>query len=273
MEPNSDSQKAHPLGIEDAKVTVETVRGHFNEIPSILYYTRAAHFLGLWKSERLLIERFLPDPNTRVLEAGCGAGRVAMGLWKLGYRNIAAFDFASELLDQAQSLASEHGASEILFRCADATQVERSAFGLRDGEAFGGALFMFNGLMQIPGRLSRRSALARIRALCAPGAPFIFTTHDRENSHDDGNFWPAERDRWEKGRQDPRLREFGDRHFNDESGKVFIHIPDRREILEDLAQTGWSHVADTMRSDLVLETPAVAEFSDDCRFWVARRDG
>lgn len=256
---------------EAGKVTSDTVRGHFNEIPSILYYTRAAHFLGLWKSERLMIERFLPDPSTRILEAGCGAGRVAVALWRLGYRRLSAFDFAGELLDQARSLAREQGAEAIAFACADATRVGPTELGLGPGESFGGALFMFNGLMQIPGRENRRLAMSRIGSLCAPGAPFLFTTHDRDRSHDDGDYWRAERERWNRGLQNPRLREFGDRHFNDESGKVFIHIPDRTEILEDLAATGWDPVADTMRSELVLEPPAVAEFSDDCRFWVARR--
>ena len=269
MEPPRRPSAPKPHQPEVAKVTSDTVRSSFNDIPSILYSARAAHFLGLWKSERLLIDRFLPDPSARILEAGCGAGRVAIGLWRLGYRNIAAFDFASELLDQAQSLAREQGADAIEFHCADATTVEGSAFA--PGAAFQGALFMFNGLMQIPGRQDRRAALMRIHALCAPGAPFIFTTHDRENSHDDG-FWQAEAARWARGGQDPRLREFGDRQFHDESGQVFIHIPDRTEILEDLAATGWTREADTMRSALAKETPAVAEFSDDCRFWVARRN-
>ena len=72
-------------------------------------FTRAAHFLGLWKSERILVSRFLPDKRTPLLEAGCGAGRVSIALWKLGYRRLSAFDFASELLDQAQSLAEPGG--------------------------------------------------------------------------------------------------------------------------------------------------------------------
>jgi SAM-dependent methyltransferase len=269
MQPQNGRENPGPPRPDVSPVTADTVRSSFNDIPSVLYYTRAAHFLGLWKSERLLVDRFLPDTGVRILEAGCGAGRVAIGLWKIGYRRIGAFDFAGELLDQAQSLAREQGAGAIVFRCADATTIDASAFG--PGEAFGGALFMFNGLMQIPGRQNRRAALERIRALCAPGAPFIFTTHDRDNSHGDG-FWRAEADRWARGGHDPRLPEFGDRQFHDESGHVFIHIPDRGEILEDLAATGWRHQADTMRSRLASESAAVTEFSDDCRFWVARRD-
>ena len=96
-----------------ARITAETVRADFNDLPAVLHYTRAAHGLGLWASERLLIERFFPDREAPLLEAGCGAGRVTLGLWALGYRQITAFDFAAELLDQARSLAAERGAEEI----------------------------------------------------------------------------------------------------------------------------------------------------------------
>lgn len=246
------------------------VRESFNDIPSVLYYTRAAHYLGLWESERLLFARFLPGKETDILEAGCGAGRVTLGLWRLGYRHICAFDFAAELLDQARSLAAEKGAS-ISFACADATRVGPSALGRRPGEAFGAALFMFNGLMQIPGRGNRRSALRCLHALCAVGAPLIFTSHDRDHASAEGGLWAAERGRWLAGTRDPSLSDFGDRRFRDESGEVFINIPSRPEVIEDLEATGWEPHFDAMRSELARETPAVADFSDDCRFWVSRR--
>jgi SAM-dependent methyltransferase len=247
------------------------VRESFNAIPSVLHYTRAAHFLGLWESERLLIERFLTDRAARLLEAGCGAGRVSIGLWRLGYRRICAFDFAGELLEQARSLAAEQGAGSIAFRRADATRIRRAVFGLGRGEGFGGALFMFNGLMQIPGRGNRLAALRRLHALCADGAPLIFTTHDRDAPGSDAQRWRAEAELWAGGRQDPRLTDFGDRQFWDESGEVFIHIPDRGEILSDLAESGWTHRFDAMRSAVSPEAPGVTAFSDDCRFWVAVR--
>jgi SAM-dependent methyltransferase len=248
------------------------VKASFNAVPSILYYTRAAHFLGLWKSERLLIRKFLPNEGTRLVEAGCGAGRVTLGLWKLGYRRIVAFDFAGELVDQAQSLAGENGAGAIVFKCADATIVGRSELGMAVGESFGGALFAFNGLMQIPGRENRRSALRRLHALCSPAAPIIFTSHDRDRSGEK-SWWQDEAEKWASGRQNPLLTDFGDRQFQDESGEVFIHIPDREEIAADLHATGWAPHFDAMRSEISDESRAVTEFSDDCRFWVALRDG
>jgi hypothetical protein len=50
-----------------------------------------------------------------------------------------------------------------------------------------------------------------------------------------------------------------------------MHLPDRVEILADLAATGWRHEFDAMRREIVRESRAVRDFSDDCRFWAARK--
>ena len=249
------------------KVTGDTVRADFNAINTVLHYTRAAHFIGLWKSELALIEQYFPDKSARLLEAGCGAGRVAVGLWHQGYRQITAFDFASELVEQAVNLAQEQGIAGITFLQADATDPELCNV-LR--YTFDGALFMFNGMMQIPGRENRRTALRELQRVCRPGAPFIFTTHDRDDPKDVKE-WAKEAERWARGEQNPRLLEFGDRYFTDDNGNTFMHLPDRQEVLADLAATGWAHVHDRTRNELASETPKVRNFSDNCRFWVARR--
>jgi ubiquinone/menaquinone biosynthesis C-methylase UbiE len=250
------------------KINGATVRDDFNAITTVLHYARAAHFIGLWKSERILIERHFPDHNARLLEAGCGAGRVAVGLWHQGYRSIVAFDFASELVEQAQNLAQEHGIADIAFLQADATRLDECQV-LRD-VSFDGALFMFNGLMQIPGRENRRRAMHALQRLCRPGAPFLFTTHDRDDPKELKE-WAKEAERWARGEQNPRLLEFGDRYFSDDTGNTFMHLPTRTEVLEDLAATGWTHVEDATRNELASETPKVRNFSDNCRFWVARK--
>ena len=273
-----------------AKISSATVRADFNDPVAVVHYARAAHRLGLWHSERLLIERFFTDKSARLLEAGCGAGRVTLGLWSLGYHQLVAFDFAEELVDQARSLAAERGAA-IPIHHADATdanlchllgdsspaasavnrpQPDQQCHLIGDTR-FAGALFMFNGLMQIPGRANRRAALVNLAAACRPGSPLLFTTHDRDHSRVERASWKLETLRWEKGQQDPRLVEFGDRYFEDDVGRTFMHLPDRDEILADLAATGWTHTHDIMRSDLSHESIAVQDFSDECRFWVAHR--
>jgi ubiquinone/menaquinone biosynthesis C-methylase UbiE len=190
----------------------------------------------------------------------------------LGFRQITAFDFAQELVDQARSLAIERRAEAIRFLHADATKL--SAKGDQLATPFAGALFMFNGLMQIPGRKNRRAALTKLQAVCANGAPLLFTTHDRDWSPVERAQWRLETLRWVRGEQDPRLVEFGDRYFSeDEVGRTFMHLPDRKEILEDLAATGWKHGFDALRKDIARETAAVKDFSDECRFWMARKMG
>jgi SAM-dependent methyltransferase len=267
--------------MSDAKITSAIVRDDFNSIEAVLHYTRAAVSLGLWESERIFIDRFFTDRTAPLLEAGCGAGRATLGLWALGYRNITAFDFADELLEQAVSLARERGADAIRFVLADATRMEschvlRDTSGIRAaGERgcpeFSGALFLFNGLMQIPGRENRRSALTGLHSACRPDAPLIFTTHDRDDCGEEAELWARERAAWQTGTQDPRLVEFGDRYMESTDGRIFMHLPDQAEIREDLAATGWKLEFTAMRREIARESRAVRAFSDECRFWVGRR--
>jgi SAM-dependent methyltransferase len=257
------------------KITPATVRADFNDPVAVIHYARAAHFMGLWASERVLIERYFTDPAAPLLEAGCGAGRATLGLWDAGYKNLTAFDFAAELLDQARTLAAARGANAIRFFHADATaRATCSLLGYKLGRSapFGGALFLFNGLMQIPRRARRRTALRQLHRLCAPGAPLLFSTHDRDQNQVERALWRLEALRWERGEQDPRLLEFGDRYFDEAGvGRTFMHLPDRTEILADLAATGWAHAFDALRKSVAPESRAVRDFSDECRFWVAHR--
>ena len=256
------------------KISGATVRDDYNSLATVLHYTRAAHFIGLWKSELKLIEQYFPDKDARLLEAGCGAGRVTVGLWHQGYRDVTGFDFSSELLDQARSLAQEQGITGLTFLEADATKLSDSQLSTLSSQlgGFDGLLFMFNGLMQIPGRANRRTALLELHRQAKRDAPFIFTTHDREDPADVKE-WAKEAELWARGAQNPRLVEFGDRYFTDHNGNTFMHLPDRKEVLEELAATGWAHVSDATRNELASETPKVRNFSDNCRFWVARKAG
>jgi hypothetical protein len=114
-------------------------------------------------------------------------------------------------------------------------------------------------------------AMRELHRVCAPGALFIFTTHDRDDSPMECALWRLEAQRWERGEQNARLVEFGDRYFEDDTGRTFMHLPDRAEIVADLAATGWTLESDAMRREVAEESRAVRNFSDECRFWVARK--
>ena len=64
--------------------------------------------------------------------------------------------------------------------------------------------------------------------------------------------------------------QFGDRLLDLPEGVVFMHLPDRSEIQDDLLATGWTHEFDELRSRIANEPASVREFSDECRFWIAR---
>jgi SAM-dependent methyltransferase len=103
-----------------------------------------------------------------------------------------------------------------------------------------------------------------------PGGHFVFTTHDRDNPHH-RVFWDEQAVLWAMGRQDSRLVDFGDRYEETPLGMLFIHIPSRQEILEDVKFAGFKYESDTPRSLLANENAVVREFSDDCRFWIVRK--
>ncbi len=45
----------------------------------------------------------VPDPDARILDAGCGTGLVGRQLQRLGYRNLHGSDYSSKMLDKARA--------------------------------------------------------------------------------------------------------------------------------------------------------------------------
>lgn len=240
----------------------ETVKQYYRDPVAVQHYTDAAARLGLWASEETVFRQVFKRDQT-LLDCGCGAGRITFGLWEMGFRNLLGFDFSREMIQQARRMARllDYGIS---FRVADATRLT-----LEPG-AFDGAVFGFNGLMQIPLRSNRRQAMQGIASALRTGGFFVFTTHDRDLKGY-GDLWLEEQRIWEKGKQSAFLLEFGDRHFTSPEGTVFMHVPDQAEIREDLDATGFNLIETHLRSELASESADVREFSDECRFWIARK--
>lgn len=239
------------------RLTTEDV-ARICDAPAFVDHYRAALLrMGLWASEEILVQQFF-RPNQRILDLGCGAGRVSFGLWDRGFRNLEGVDVSSGMVATALAHAEATG-RQIPFHVGDATR-------LSYGEAtFDGVIFGFGGLMQIPGRERRQLALLEVHRILRPGGTFIFTTHDRDMEE--------YRSFWKKELRQPLGEglEFGDIHEEGPHGLVFVHVPDRREVEADLREAGWVNVQTRLRSEIAVEDAVVEELTDPCRFWVVKK--
>lgn len=226
------------------------------------HYARATADIGLWRSEEAVFREVF-DRTDCLLELGTGTGRIALGLCELGHTRVIGVDISREMIKRAQRLRKilEY---EAAFQVMDACDLKF------DDNTFDGAIFGFNGLMQIPGRENRRQALREILRVLVPGGAFVFTTHDR-HSPAHKRLWKEEERRWAAGKQDKELLEFGDRYEDSDWGRLFVHVPTGNEVREDLKATGWKCDSDSLRSQIAKEPGDVLDFSDDCRFWIARK--
>ena len=72
----------------------------------------------LLKQEKYLLGKYIKNKNSKILEAGTGGGRIALYLYSLGFYNILAFDFVSNMIQ----IAKEKN-NKIDFIEADATDL------------------------------------------------------------------------------------------------------------------------------------------------------
>jgi len=245
-------------------VDLDTVKKYFSNGEVVDLYARAANSLGLWTSEKMVFHKLFKDTD-RLLDLGCGAGRIALGLCAEGYKDIIGIDYSNAMIAEARRVARAR-CLQVPFLVGEATQLKISDLEL-DGVIFG-----FNGLMHIPRREGRRQAIGEVFRILRHGGMFVFTTHDRATANF-RKFWRREKMVWRSGKQKKELDDFGDRFESTPLGDLFIHVPSIEEIRQDLKARGFKIEADFRRSQIANESSAVREFSDDCRFWIVRKPG
>lgn len=223
-----------------------------------------AEAIGLWKAEAKILNRVF-NPNDSLLELGCGAGRIALGLWDIGYTKVLGVDFSREMIKAARRLNKGKSAG-VCFHVANAGQLDF------EDDLFDGAIWGDNGLMEVPRRAHRRRALSEIHRVIRPGAWYVFTTPDREYAAAQA-FWDEQATLWDKGLQDKHLEDYGDLYEKTPYGTQYLHVPSREEVREDLKAVGFRIEVDVLRSRIAKESLKIQKLSNECRFWIAQKPG
>ena len=248
---------------DSTKVSSSKVLEYYSKSSVLEHYTEATEKVGLWNSEKIVFQKSLKDKSQRILELGCGTGRISFGLAKLGYANLVCSDFSRKMVTRAKELNQRFGTG-IKFEKQDATNLSYAE------QTFSGIIFGFNGLMQIPERKNRLKVMSECLRVLKSNSYFIFTAHDR-SLQKWKKFWVEERKKWRSGKQDPKLLEFGDRFEETSRGMLYIHVPDVDQVRSDLIASGFLVEGDFLRSKVAPESELTQKYSDECRFWICRK--
>jgi ubiquinone/menaquinone biosynthesis C-methylase UbiE len=231
-------------------------QAHWLETETALHYARAAVRVGLWASEKVLLERHF-SKDQRILELGCGGGRVALGLLQSGYANVMATDFSPIMVSLARAVLADHDENwEKIVEPQDATALTYP------DASFDRAIFAFNGLMCLPSRDHRLSALRSIHRVLKPGGILLFTASDREKGAN-ATYWAKE------AQTDEEIP--GDRWHESDTSPVFIHSSTEAETRGELSETGFTVIECPLSTEVAADGPLVREFAGETRFYVARK--
>ena len=239
----------------------ESIANSYFESEKVVgHYLTEGHRVGLWESETKLFGSVFSKQD-RILDLGCGTGRIAFGLEMLGYESLVAADFSAGMLEGAKQIA-EGTDSKVSFIQADARKLPFAA------DEFEGVIFGFNGFFMIPGREERIKALSEIHRVLKLGGHFIFTGHDR-NHRNQRDHWVEKASQSHGGDQARSAEDFGDVVADTDLGTMYIHSTTEEEVAEMLNDFGFGQVETWLRSELGNEGATVRAFSDECRFWKA----
>ncbi len=145
----------------------EMIRTSYENARVVTRYVR----VGLWLSEDVLVAEHVAD-GARVLDLGCGAGRVAIPLAEMGL-DVVGIDISSGMVaaarEQARHARQAQGA--LTFDVGDATQLTYP------DESFDAVLFSYNGIELVPGRMGKQRVLSEVFRVLRPGGRFILCVH------------------------------------------------------------------------------------------------
>ena len=128
--------------------------------PDVVNFWKDLSQTGLQQCEQAMVARYLPRQG-HLLDIGCGAGRAVLALSQVGYQ-VTGIDVSEDMLAAGRSLSREAqlaGADLLRLPFVD--------------DHFDGLFMFFGALQHIPGRASRRRAIAEMARVTRPQGRLI----------------------------------------------------------------------------------------------------
>jgi ubiquinone/menaquinone biosynthesis C-methylase UbiE len=178
------------------------------------------------------VHQHCPQPG-RLVDLGCGTGRLAMAMAQRGHR-VVGVDLSAPMLRVAGQKALAAGVA------VDRVQANLVELGCLDDASFDYAACLFSTLGMIAGQDQRRGVLAHVHRLLRPGGVLVLHVHNRWF-----NIWNPQGRAW-------LLRDVlhgllaranaGDRHMPayGDMPAITLHLFTRREAIRLLRRTGFA---------------------------------
>ena len=154
---------------EQEKVLFQSVQDYYSTEESLTYYSDRTRNVGLFDRERAMVKRFMTPPAT-VLDVGCGAGREAVELTRMGFR-VVGVDITPRMLEEARRIASERSL-DIEFVQGDGTSLDFP------NESFDYLLLITQMIHHVPLKANRQRLLREAGRAAKVGGIVLLTYHD-----------------------------------------------------------------------------------------------
>ena len=220
-----------------AEALFRTVRDYYGSTQSLAHYSDSARNGGLYPPERAMVERFMAAPAT-VLDVGCGAGREAFDLTRMGF-SVTGVDITPSLVNKAKGTAADLGLN-VQFCLGNGRSLDFP------DESFDYVLLITQMIHHVPHKTNRQRLLGEARRVLKAEGTILLTYHD----------WDIEKDHlpwgWKNGKhcgapppeelpETLKPLESGDSFTRDCQGTLtdtfgFVHHFTRREMEEEVVK-------------------------------------